>query len=387
MTKFSQYQDHKLVFQYDVKILSEIVDLLKSINYSKIQCIPPRHSFLAIAKEHENICNLIFKKKHLLFYYSLFPKFYQIFLNQKLRSCFDLCFLNKYISKSELLNIFSQELVNKALSNNILLEKNDKFKFTISFIPYDNYIFLREPYEVYEAFNIDPEKTGHPEYDNRVWMGADSIIFARFLEKYLSNKFYKRAIEIGSGTGILTIVSSKFAEVFEAIDYNKRAIQYTKLNIAVNKIKNIKTTYSNMFEKVEGKFDLMLAAPWFIDLENGGLEEVPDIMDGLENYLNNDGLCLMTLNSYIKNGKDPVVDYLKSFARLKNYDLDLHTIGYNIETFRLNDWKKHGVEYCVGYFAIIRKNGAGLIQRHEASIFRKVRDFTFINLYRFFNNF
>ena len=96
MTKFSQYQDHKLVFQYDVKILSEIVDLLKSINYSKIQCIPPRHSFLAIAKEHENICNLIFKKKHLLFYYSLFPKFYQIFLNQKLRSCFDLCFLNKY---------------------------------------------------------------------------------------------------------------------------------------------------------------------------------------------------------------------------------------------------------------------------------------------------
>ena len=32
----------------------------------------------------------------------------------------------------------------------------------------------------------------------------------------------------------------------------------------------------------------------------------------------NDGLCLMTLNSYIKNGKDPVVDYLKSFARLKN---------------------------------------------------------------------
>ena len=112
-------------------------------------------------------------------------------------------------------------------------------------------------------------------------MGADSIIFARFLEKYLSNKFYKRAIEIGSGTGILTIVSSKFAEVFEAIDYNKRAIQYTKLNIAVNKIKNIKTTYSNMFEKVEGKFDLMLAAPWFIDLEKGGLEEVPDIMDGL----------------------------------------------------------------------------------------------------------
>ena len=340
MIKFSQYQDHKLVFQYDVEILTEMVDLLKSINYSKIQCIPPRHSFLAIVKEHENICNLILKKKHLLFYYSLFPKFYQIFLNKKLRSCFDLCFLNKYISKSELLNIFSKELVNKALSNNILFQKDDMFRFTLSFIPYDNYIFLREPYEVYDAFNIDPEKSGHPEYDNRVWMGADSIIFARFLEKYLNNKFYKRAIEIGSGTGILTIVSSKFAEVFEVIDYNKRAIQYTKFNIAINKIKNIEATYSNMFEKVDGKFDLMLAAPWFIDLEKGGLEEVPDIMDGLENYLNHDGLCLMTLNSYIKNGKDPVVDYLKDFAKLKNYDLDLiYTVMSKGDINKNEEWK------------------------------------------------
>ena len=26
MNKFSQYQDHKLVFQYDVEILTEIID-------------------------------------------------------------------------------------------------------------------------------------------------------------------------------------------------------------------------------------------------------------------------------------------------------------------------------------------------------------------------
>ena len=68
-------------------------------------------------------------------------------------------------------------------------------KFTLSFIPFDDYIFLREPYQAYDAFSIDPEKTGHPEFDNRVWMGADSIIFARFIKKYL-----KRTPILGSIT-------------------------------------------------------------------------------------------------------------------------------------------------------------------------------------------
>ena len=387
MNKFSQYQDHKLVFQYDVDILTEIIDVLKSSNYSNVQYMPPRFSLLAVAKEHENFLNFFTKKKHLLFYYSLFPKFYRLFLTKQLCICFDACFLNKYISKTELLKIFSEKLINKALLNNILSQKEDMLKFTLSFIPFDDYIFLREPHHVYDAFSIEPEKTGHPEFDNRVWMGADSIIFARFLKKYLNNKFYIRAIEIGSGTGILTIVSSRFAKSFEAIDYNNRAIQYTKLNVAINKIKNIKTHYSNMFKNVEGKFDLMLAAPWFVDLEKGGLEEVPDVMEGLKQYLSEDGLCIMTLNSYVKNGKDPVIDYLKNFVQSTDYDLDLYTIGYNVETFRIKEWKKYGVDYCVGYFAVIKKNGKGTLKRYEASIFRKIRDFTFINTYRIFNRF
>ena len=68
MNKFSQYQDHKLVFQYDVEILTEIIDVLKSSNYSNVQYMPPRFSLLAIAKEHENFLNFFTKKKHLLFF-------------------------------------------------------------------------------------------------------------------------------------------------------------------------------------------------------------------------------------------------------------------------------------------------------------------------------
>ena len=158
-----------------------------------------------------------------------------------------------------------------------------------------NYILLRDPYHVYNNFGFDPKK-----FDDKVWLGADSIIFAKFVKKFLKNKYYNKIIEVGSGTGIIIIASSQFAKSCQAIDYNGRAVQYTKLNVEINRIKNIETRFSNLFSKVDDTFDLILANPWFISLDKGGLEEAPSIINELNNYLNKEGLCLMLLNSYIK---------------------------------------------------------------------------------------
>ena len=229
MSKFPTEQ--QLITQYDVSILTEIVDKLKFFNYKKIQYFPTNFSLLSIVKEHENIANLFTQRKHLLFYYSLFPNFYLFFLGKKLRLCFDACFLNKYFFKNDLIEIFSENLVNKAIANNILHQKNEKFKFNISFVPHDNSILLRDPHYVYDDFGFNPKK-----FYDKVWLGADSIIFAKFIKKYLKNKYFNKIIEIGSGTGIIIITSSKFAKSCKAIDNNNRAVQYTKLNIEINRI-------------------------------------------------------------------------------------------------------------------------------------------------------
>ena len=142
MEKHQKRQNRELVFQFDLNLLKEIVAILKSYNYHNIQYIPYQHSFLAIVKEHENIFNFFTKKRHLLFYYSLFPKFYRFFLSKKLRICFDVCFLSKYISKAELLKIFSENLINRAILNNILYQKNDMLRFSLSFMPFDDYIYI-----------------------------------------------------------------------------------------------------------------------------------------------------------------------------------------------------------------------------------------------------
>jgi predicted nicotinamide N-methyase len=373
------------IFNYDLNILKEIIKVLKLLNYKKIQFLSPNQSYLAIAKEHENLINYLFKKKHLLFYYSLFPGLYRFLLPKKLCTCIDICFFNKKKSKEEFLEIFSHDLINKALKNKIILENESKYQFTLSFLPYDDYIFLRETNNDYDDFYTDPEITGHPEFDNRVWVGADSVIFLRYLKKILGNQKFKRGIEIGSGTGIVSIVSSQFTNNFEAIDYNKRAVQFSKLNILLNEVKGINSTYSNMYENVKGKFDLILSVPWFVDIKKSGLEEVPFIFEGLNSFLEDEGCCLITLNSYVKNGIDENIEFLKRFIKKNNYSVELHTIGYQIERQRYQVLKKYNVDYIVSYFAVIKKSNIYSLKINEVSLFRKIRDFTFIHIYKFFN--
>ena len=67
----------------NINLFKKIVKILDKNNYQKIQYFPSNFSFLAVGKEFENILNIFLKKKHLLFYYSLFPKIYLIFLNNK----------------------------------------------------------------------------------------------------------------------------------------------------------------------------------------------------------------------------------------------------------------------------------------------------------------
>ena len=178
-------KDQDLVFKYDKKILIEIIDILKSNNYLKLQYIPTRQNILAIIKEHQNMLNIISKTKHLLFYYSLYPKIYRIFMRKKLQYYLDICFFNKAIDKQKLIEIFPQNLINKALSNNIILKEGGLFRFSISFVPFANYILIRDKYQVYDKHELDPEK-----FDQRVWMGADSIIFSGIIKKCLKNKFH-----------------------------------------------------------------------------------------------------------------------------------------------------------------------------------------------------
>ena len=89
-------------------------------------------------------------------------------------------------------------------------------------------------------------------------------------------------------------------EINEAVDINSKAVKITFLNAKINNVENFKIYKSNLYQKIKGKYDLIISNPWFVDLRKGGLEVLPKIIDKLDKYLEDNGTCLLLMNSFFK---------------------------------------------------------------------------------------
>jgi SAM-dependent methyltransferase len=366
-----------LVFQYDPALLREWTGCLQTHGYGRIQYSPALNSRLAVFKEPANLANFFTRKRHLLFYYSAFPRLYQQLLtlgSPALSLSYRFCNLNEPVPLGTASDLFSSQLVKASVQNGILLQTGDSVRFSLRFIPYGDLTIVSDPYCTYP-----PYTNGKAKFPQRVWIGADSIIFSTFLDQALRGAAFRNALEIGSGSGLATLRAARVSQSCVAVDVNPRAVRFTQLNAAINGFESaIEARRSDLYEAVPGVFDLIVANPWYCDLETGGLEEVPGIVAGLDAHLAEGGVCVMLLNSYVKNGVDCVHEYLKRFIESSRYDMVRHIIGSNIDRSRLADLERHGISHSVYFTAVLRKSGSGRIECLQPPVFRRVRDLAYI---------
>lgn len=83
----------------------------------------------------------------------------------------------------------------------------------------------------------------------------DSFLFADNLNVNPEDE----VLEIGPGTGIISLTASKTAKNVTCIDINPKAVNCTKRNVKLNNIQNITVLEGDLFEPVKDKkFDLIL---------------------------------------------------------------------------------------------------------------------------------
>ena len=73
----------------------------------------------------------------------------------------------------------------------------------------------------------------------------------------------KTVLDVGCGVGIIGVcIAKKYKHLeVEMVDVNEKAISLTNENIKLNKLSNCKTYLSNVYENVEGKYDLIISNP------------------------------------------------------------------------------------------------------------------------------
>lgn len=133
------------------------------------------------------------------------------------------------------------------------------------------------------------------------------------------------ALDIGTGTGIIALLMAKKAEYVLGVDVNPIAIKLAKENAKINGIKNVEFRVSDLFENVEGKFDIItfnlpylpgrpeeLKEPIDLALIGGkrGREVLDKFIDQVIDYLKPNGI-IQIVQSSITGVEDTIEKFTK----------------------------------------------------------------------------
>lgn len=122
------------------------------------------------------------------------------------------------------------------------------------------------------------------------------------LEKYISKE--DRVIDVGCGTGILSIIASKLgAAHVTALDIDEMAVKIAKENSKINKVENIHAVKGVLSDIEKGKSDLIVA--------NIIADVIIDLSLYIPTYLKEGGIFI--ISGIIKDRKQQVIDeYVKN---------------------------------------------------------------------------
>lgn len=167
---------------------------------------------------------------------------------------------------------------------------------------------------------------------------ADTEITVEGVILYCKNvkKDNIRILDLCTGSGVVAISIGKYIKNCEivAVDISKNALEIAKNNETKNGVQNITWVLSNLFDKVEGKFDIIVSNPPYIKkdviptlekevqkepiiaLDGGqdGLDFYREIIKKAPNYLKEEGAIFLEIGY---DQKEDVLDIINETKRYK----------------------------------------------------------------------
>jgi release factor glutamine methyltransferase len=148
------------------------------------------------------------------------------------------------------------------------------------------------------------------EYSEKVYSpDEDTFLIEENLKR--TSKRFRRALEIGTGTGYLALLLARISKKVVASDIEDTIINLAKRNALRNGLKNIEFVKSELFNNIEGTFDFIIFNPPYLPGEipessyieraiyggQGGLEIIVPFLKSAKKFLRKNGLIWILISS------------------------------------------------------------------------------------------
>jgi HemK-related putative methylase len=335
-----------------------IKECFRRLRYENVQFLPSRRSKF-IGNELFVLRSAILRDEASVFNSSAFHFLYRhIFRipNPKLYALYRAAFLCEYLREKEFIALFGADGIEILLEEGVLRKADGKYKFTLRFIPVESLLIAASP-------EADVDSAGY------VHIGYDTLTLWRFLKRELEGVKATSALEIGSGTGFISLWMSTIASRITASDINPRAVEMTNLNAEINGINNVVTVESDVYSKIAGKYDIIVSNPPFEFLPpeeknkihsyggRHGIDITLRILVGLEEHLGEDGSCYILANSYIKeSGTDTLKNEIVKLFGTKPFKIEMFEATYQLRPEFSEFYRKNGISHSISYIISVKRS-------------------------------
>ena len=142
------------------------------------------------------------------------------------------------------------------LQSGLLKEQGDDLSPRAMLLHFDGFLVASD-----YASAIDRKQT-----EMVLWPNPTS----KFLARFAIRRHSRATLDLGTGSGILSLGASRYSDTVVATDLNQRAVGCAQFNARLNGVENIEVVAGDCFEPVkDGRFDLILSNPPFFITPQG----------------------------------------------------------------------------------------------------------------------
>lgn len=219
----------------------------------------------------------------------------------------------------------------------IIVETSDGWKSTVRASSIGHDIFLHSSFPTASA--------------DAVFFGPDTYRFVTAIRAHraMDSRPLRRVLDIGCGSGAAGVVIAKDCSVGEVLmtDVNEAALQLSRTNSSFAGTKNCRAINSDLFQRVDGQFDLIVSNPPYLNdpLERRyrhgggplGSELSFKIAEASLSRLSPLGTLLLYTGSPIVDGKDAFYEAIKILLRKTSFEwsyeeIDPDVFGEELDT-------------------------------------------------------